>query len=194
MKAALWATLALGISLPVLAEEAIPTGVMLANNCTGCHGSDGASNGPSIPSIGGLSADYFISIMEAYRNGAAYSTIMGRIVKGYSEKEVEAMAKYYAEKSFVGSKQDTNAKLVKQGATLHQKYCETCHEDNGSESEDAGVLAGQWKPYLEWAITDFKDKAREVDKKMLKQLDKALSKSGDSGIGALANFYAAQKK
>ncbi|CAK0764883.1 Cytochrome subunit of sulfide dehydrogenase [Gammaproteobacteria bacterium] len=194
INATLLAALVLGVSTPVLAEQQTPTGAMLANNCTGCHGSDGVSNGPSIPSIGGLNEEYFVGIMNAYKDGTAYSTIMGRLVKGYSEDEIKAMANFYAKKSFVDAIQKSNTNLAKTGKDLHEKYCETCHEKGGADSSESGILAGQWIPYLQWTIADFKNGKRTVDKKMLKKLEQMFSQKGDEGIDALINYYAAQKK
>lgn len=181
-------------SLPVLAEQSTPSGVVLANNCTGCHGYEGASQGPSIPSIGGLTKEYFLGVMQAYRDGNAYSTIMGRIVKGYSNSEINAMADYYAAKPFVKAKQKFDSKLIESGKKLHNANCETCHENGGAESTDSGVLAGQWLPYLEWTIADFSTGKREVTKKMLKKLEQVSSPAEKNGLRSILNYYAAQNK
>lgn len=194
INATLLAAWAFSMFTPALADQKIATGVMLANNCAGCHGTDGASNGPSIPTIAGLSKDYFVEIMNAYREGTAYSTIMGRIVKGYTDGEVNAMADYYASKPFVNAAQKFDASSAKKGKALHEKYCDACHEEGGAESGDGGVLAGQWMPYLEWSIADFRSGARKADKKMVKKIEEAVKKGGDGGISALTNYYASQKK
>lgn len=194
INAALLAAVVFGVSSSALAEPAIPSETMLANNCNGCHGPEGASKGPSIPSVGGLNKEYFIGIMEAYRKGTAYSTIMGRVVAGYSEDEVEKMADYYASKPFVKANQEFNAALAKEGKKLHKKYCESCHEDGGAESSDAGVLAGQWAPYLQSSIVDFQAGNRKVGNNMLKKLAKLVKKDPKTGIDAIVHYYASQKK
>ena len=61
---------------------------MLANNCQGCHGTDGASVGPASPTIAGLSKDYFVEVMEGFASGDVKATIMDRIAKGYNKKEI----------------------------------------------------------------------------------------------------------
>ncbi|CAK0759355.1 Cytochrome subunit of sulfide dehydrogenase [Gammaproteobacteria bacterium] len=194
INAALVVAVVLGVSTPALAEQALATGSMLANNCTGCHGIDGASHGPSIPSIGGLSKEYLVGIMKAYQEGKAYSTIMGRIAKGYTEDEIKVMADYYAGKPFVSANQKFDAKLSKNGESLHEKYCGKCHEEKGSSSDEAGILTGQWMPYLQWTIADFKGSKREAEKKMLTKLEQLLADKGDAGLDALLNYYARQKK
>ena len=47
-------------------------GAALANACAACHGPDGRSQG-AIPSLDGLSAEYFKKTMQASKNGKPVS-------------------------------------------------------------------------------------------------------------------------
>lgn len=168
---------------------------MLGNTCAGCHGTDGASMGPAAPTIAGLSPDYFVETMQGFASGDIPSTIMGRIAKGYSEDEIGAMAKYYAGKPFVKAKQSFDPALADTGAKLHDRYCEKCHAEGGQSAEDdAGVLAGQWTPYVTWTLADYKAGDREATKKMKKKLQELMEREGSDGMTALLNFYASQQK
>lgn len=202
-RSALSVVLALGLAGAVQAadkkKKPLLTGAstsMLSDTCAGCHGTAGVSTGPSIPTIAGMSPDYFVSVMEAYKSGDAYSTIMGRIAKGYSEDEIKQMADFYAKKEFVAAPQKFDAALAKKGAKYHDKYCEKCHSEGGSLAEDdAGILAGQWIPYLEWTLMDVRAGVRVTDKKMVKKLKKLIAKEGNPADvrAALVNYYASQK-
>ena len=193
---ALLGALALSASSGVFAagEKPLMSGAdasMLANNCAGCHGTNGASAGPATPVISGISAVYFEETMNRFKNGEIRSTIMGRIAAGYSEAEIKALGEYFSKQPFVAANQPSDEKLAKQGARLHDKYCEKCHGDGGtSREDDAGILAGQLTPYLRYAIADFKAGDREMPKKMKQQFNKVLKREGDGGIEALLNFYA----
>ncbi len=68
---------------------------MLANPCAGCHGTDGASPG-SIPSIKGLPSSYLVSAMKAFKADKRKGTVMNRIAKGYTDEEIELMAKHFS--------------------------------------------------------------------------------------------------
>ena len=167
---------------------------MLANTCAGCHGTNGSSVGPASPTIAGISPDYFIETMEAYQTGERPSTIMGRIAKGYSEKEIDLMANYFSKQPFVRLPQDYDAKAAKLGKRLHKKYCEKCHEEDGRSSEDdAGILAGQWQTYLRFNMEDFTSGKRPMEKKMKKRMGKLDKAHGQAGIDALVHFYASQR-
>lgn len=166
--------------------------MMLANACAGCHGAKGASAGPGIPSIGGLSKDYFVETMKGYKSGATPSTIMTRIAKGYEDSEFEQMGDYFSKEKFVaatGQKVDDAA--AGKGEKLHKKYCEKCHEEGGTvDADGTGVLKGQWKPYLSAQMTAFMAGDREMGKKMSKKLKKLHKAEGDDGLKAVIEYYA----
>ena len=170
------------------------SGAMLAATCNGCHGPDGASAGPAIPTISGISADYFVEVMKGFASGEVPSTIMGRIAKGYTEDEVKRLAEFYSKKPWKSAKQTADAALAKEGAKLHEKYCEKCHEDGGKKAEeDAAILAGQWKPYLQFTMADFVSGKRPMTKKMKKKVEKLIKAKGEKGLHAIIEFYASQQ-
>ncbi|WP_455205168.1 c-type cytochrome [Kaarinaea lacus] len=179
------------LSLPALAQT--PTASMLANTCAGCHGTHGSSVGPASPSIAGISAEYFIESMEAYKNDERVATVMNRIAKGYSEEEIKIMAEYFAKQPMIRQKQKHDANKANYGSKLHKKYCEKCHEEGGRSSEDdAGILAGQWHTYLRFSMDDYISGTREMEKKMAKRVKKLRKEHGDEGVDALLHFYASQ--
>ncbi|MCW8934742.1 MAG: c-type cytochrome [Gammaproteobacteria bacterium] len=176
------------------AIAATPGASMLANTCAGCHGTNGVSSGPAAPTIAGFSNDYFIGVMQQFKNAEIPSTIMTRIAKGYTDEEIKLMAKHFSEMEFKRKPQQFDAKKAAFGKRLHNKYCEKCHENGGRKSEDdAGILAGQWAPYLNNAMNDYTSGDREMHKKMKKKVDALQKDHGDAGLDALINFYASQK-
>jgi sulfide dehydrogenase cytochrome subunit len=167
---------------------------MLSNTCSGCHGTDGASVGPAIPSIAGMSAAYLTDMMNGYKSGDITSTIMGRIAKGYSEDEISAMSNHFADLPQARADQSFDSAKVAKGAKLHDKYCEKCHSEGGAlADDDAGILAGQITPYLNYTMEDFRDGDRSMPKKMKKKVKKLNKKEGDAGMDAIFNYYASQR-
>ena len=169
--------------------------VMLAQACTGCHGPDGVSAGPAIPSIAGLPREYFVETMLAFKLRHLPATIMDRIAKGYSRDDFERLADHYAAMPFTPARQPFDPLLAKKGAGLHKEYCESCHEQGGSsrEDEDIAVLAGQLKPYLRWTLNDMKRGKRETTRKMRDKLRRLLKAEGNAGLDALVHYYASQQ-
>lgn len=182
--------LAGGVAFTGVALAETPSAAMLANSCAGCHGTNGSSVGPASPTIAGISVDYFIETMEAYKTGERPSTIMTRIAKGYTEEEIKLMANFFAQQPFVRQKQSFDANIAKKGAKIHKKYCEKCHEEGGRSSEDdAGILAGQWEPYLRYTMDDFISGNREMTKKMKKKVDKMQDATDGKGVDQLMHYY-----
>jgi len=183
------------LSTPLMANDDVATlknasQEMLAYNCAGCHGSDGISLGPSIPTIAGLSPTYLVKTLDKYKNDKIPSTIMGRIAKGYTHKEFEQLGQYYYQKVFVAAEQEFDADKALQGAKLHKRYCERCHSEGGSiQEDDAGLLKGQWKPYLRNQLKDYLNKKRKAPKKMARRLQKLYKRHGYEGIQALLDYY-----
>lgn len=165
---------------------------MLANNCVGCHGPDGNSVGPASPSIAGMDKSNFADIMQSYKDeGGRYSTIMGRIAKGFDEKEIELLAGYFAAKKKVSADQMVDQAMAAKGAKFHKKTCKKCHED---QEEGDIILNGQWKPYLLNSMHDFSQlDTNAIKSKDVKKMVKKLKKMSDADRQAIADFYASQK-
>jgi cytochrome c553 len=66
----------------------------LAQECTGCHRIDGVDNG--IPSIVGWKADMFIATVKFYQTGARTNPVMVSVANSLNEKQLEALATYFA--------------------------------------------------------------------------------------------------
>ena len=78
------------------AEDAkqIAYGKHLSQECTGCHRLDGADNG--IPSIIGWPAETLIETLKFYQTGARSNPVMVSVATSLSEKQVTALATYFA--------------------------------------------------------------------------------------------------
>lgn len=121
----------------------------LASTCFSCHGIDGASVGPSMPSIAGQSENYLMQVMLEQKHDKRYSSIMGRLLRTYSDEEIALMARYFAAKPWVPAAVESEMRLVNRGRQVAQKSCQNCHGRNGERvAEGAPRLAGQWPGYL----------------------------------------------
>jgi sulfide dehydrogenase cytochrome subunit len=189
-RTAKYALLLGGLALSSIATAGgMASGAMLGNTCAGCHGTNGYSVGPASPSIAGLNEEYFIEKMKAYQEGRHHSTIMGRIAKGYTEDEVVALAKHFGANPYKLVTQNFDADMAKKGAKVHKKNCEKCHEEDGRLGDEAGKLAGQWLPYLQFTMDDFRSGHSEMPRKMKSKVEKL----SDEDIAEVLHFYASQK-
>ena len=175
------------------AEPGAPrSGEMIANTCAGCHGTDGHSAGGNMPSLAGLNKRYLYNSMKEYQSGVRPSTIMGRIAKGYSDYELQALVTYFASQPWEQAGSKTDAALVKAGKALTELHCETCHKDGGrSQYRDVPRLAGQWAEYLNDQLTDMSGDFYRGSQPA-KMLERVRELTPDE-IKTISHFYASQE-
>ncbi len=162
----------------------------LANTCNNCHGVDGVSVGPSMPSIGGLPEAYLNNIMLEWKKGTRFSATMGRLVKGYSDEQIAALAKHFASKPWVPVAQKTDPKLVALGKKVTAR-CAGCHGETGkAEDSETPNLNGQWSMYLQMEAMKYRDDSVAMPSRPMRNAAKKLS---DEEVKAVAEFYANQK-
>lgn len=162
--------------------------------CGMCHGSDGNSPNKSIPSIAGMTEEFFVHTLDAYQNNGRPSDLMKPYVHNLSAGDIDKLADFYAKQTFKPVKQEFDPVKAKKGKVLHDKYCEKCHENAGRITENNyGFLAGQWTPYLRQAIQDYLDGKRNVAPMMVTKLKKLKQEAGDEGIDDVLNYYASLK-
>ena len=98
----MWAGLGLGLlltagALPAAAQSAADVSV-LAGSCANCHGTDGRSPGP-IASIAGKPESVLRDQLKAFKaeTPPPGTTIMNRLAKGYTDEQIDALAKYFSQ-------------------------------------------------------------------------------------------------
>jgi cytochrome subunit of sulfide dehydrogenase len=179
------------LSLSALPTFATPT-EDLARTCNGCHGVNGVSVGPSMPSIGGLPEAYLKNLLLQWKTGERYAATMDRHVKGYSDAELEALATYFSKLPWVPVVQKADAKIVAQGKDASER-CETCHGATGSEPDDEETpkLNGQWAEYMHLEMLKYRLDAVKMPHKKMRSNAK---KMDEADVAAVAKFYGAQAK
>lgn len=81
---------------PASAQEVSPQARSLAATCFTCHGTDGRSVGGVPPGLAGQSKAYLVQQMKDFRDGKRPATIMHQQAKGYTDREIELIAGYFA--------------------------------------------------------------------------------------------------
>ncbi|AOW75731.1 hypothetical protein A3Q34_01950 [Colwellia sp. PAMC 20917] len=172
--------------------------------CNDCHGAKGISSDSDIPSIGGYSEATITAMFDVYldegriarkskfRHGDTQrpETDMLLIARELSEEDIEVLATYYSEQTFIPAKQNFDIALAKTGEKLHEDRCTKCHEDGGtSADDDSGILAGQWKPFLAQSFKDYRAGTRKTEEGMLKKINQL----SEEQINALLHYYASQQ-
>lgn len=191
MKWSQWALVASALAIPAMANAMPPTPGMLSNACAGCHGVHGGSVGPSMPSLANQSKAAIVEAMKKFKSGERPSTVMGRLAKGYSDADFEAMGEFFSKQKIHFTQQAVDAAKAAKGAELQEKHCQRCHLEDGKEGkDDSPVMASQWLPYLHIQMEQYASGKRKMPEKMAEKV-KPLSKED---LDALMHFYASVKK
>lgn len=162
----------------------------LANTCNNCHGVNGVSVGPTMPSIGGLPEAYLANVMLEWKNGTRFSATMGRLLKGYSDVQIADLAAYFAKKPWVPQAQKTDDARVRLGAQSLRR-CAVCHGDDGVSHDDGTPhLNGQWSGYLYLEALKYHDDAAAMPNQ---QMRRAVQRLNDDELRAVSDYYASQK-
>jgi cytochrome subunit of sulfide dehydrogenase len=176
----------------------------LEESCATCHGKSGASTESDVPIIAGMSSVYIEYNLNAYKKkerpcpevnvktgtDKGKKTDMCEIAKDLSEFDISQAAKFYAGQRFVRADQTFDPELAKKGKAIHQQNCEKCHANDGSDvKDDAGILAGQWTPYLRKTFQEYSAGKRHMERAMKPKIQKL----DNDGFEALLNYYASIK-
>jgi sulfide dehydrogenase cytochrome subunit len=165
---------------------------ILARTCNNCHGVGGVSAGASMPSIGGLPKEYLARIMKQWKYDERTGITMPRIVKGFSDDEIGALAAYFAAQRWVPVPQAASPDLLAKGKSTVSDNCEDCHGTTGNDPDvDAPRLNGQWAKYMELEI----EKYRSAEFKMPhRRMKKAVNSAAPAEAAAAARYFGAQSK
>ena len=78
----------------LLAGADIGFGEYLSGECVTCHSQTGGNNG--IPSINGLDAEVFASVLHAYKAGDLEHPVMQMVAGRLDDEEIASLAVYFA--------------------------------------------------------------------------------------------------
>jgi len=70
-------------------------GLASAHECAGCHGTEGGGYG-SLPPISGMDRHMFVEAMRGFKQGDRPATVMTRIARGLTERELEQLADHFS--------------------------------------------------------------------------------------------------
>lgn len=172
-------------------------------NCARCHGDDGSGRDTSaFPRLAGQSEAYLLASLQAYARGERHSGIMQPVAAGLDEREMRALARYYATRDSGDSTPPNDAgddaAAIARGAALAAQgvagrripACVDCHGPGPvARNPMYPQLAGQYADYLQLQLTLFKQGVRGgTDYAPI--MDIAAHSLDDRDIRDLALYYA----
>ncbi len=174
------------LALAALVSVATPGQDRIAA-CAGCHGADGNSVDPSVPSIAGQPSIFLQHQLFLFREGVRKSEAMGAAVKGLQDGEIALLAERVSQLPVnVMERAATDPKLIEVGLERAKALrCAVCHLSDFSGQNQIPRLAGQREAYLEAEMRAYRDGKRTGGDTIMAA---ALYGVSDADIKALAHY------
>ena len=159
-RAAAWArglaaaVLLLGCGAPWAQQPVSPR----AAQCAACHGAQGNSREPLIPSLAGQPRQFIENQLVLIREGLRDIPQMKGVLQDVKDEEIAALAGYFSAQVPAGVTAQPQTGPYQRGLELSRKmHCASCHLPDFSGRQQIPRLAGQHEPYLLQAMQQFRD-------------------------------------
>ena len=164
----------------VLAQERVQL-------CAACHGPDGNSANPQIPSIAGQPKLFIENQLILFREELRRSDQMAAVVKGLKDAEVIKLAEHFSKLPAKGMESGpVNSAFIKTGLEKAKALrCGVCHLSDFRGQNQIPRLAAQREAYLESEMRAYRDGKRTGGDTIMAA---TLYGVTDADIKALAHF------
>jgi len=156
--------------------------------CGTCHGADGRSATPDVPSLAGQPADFVTLQMIMFRERLRDAPPMPDMAQGLADEQLEDLAAFFAGLS-PGPAEDRGARaseLAARGQVLSQRLnCGVCHLPDYRGREHIPRLVGQREDYLLHTLREYRDNKRAGTDTSMNAVVYAVP---DADLAALAHY------
>jgi cytochrome c553 len=161
-------------------------GRALATACATCHGEDGNSKTPGVPSLAGQQPGYFVLALNEYLTGVRQPPPMHALVRGFNKLEMESLALYFASQ-IPAQRSAAGFGDAGRGEPL-TAACGGCHGARGVSNDAATPsVAGQDPEYLVAATKAYGKTRKHV------AMQRAVAGLGDKDVEDITAFYVVQR-
>lgn len=186
------AALLLPLFLNVADEApAAEAGRAKAELCAACHGPNGVSTNPAMPSIAGQPKQFLTTQLVMFRIGNRKDPQMSPIAADMTNPDINDLAEYFSALPLAPSSPAMDAAGMAAGKRLSEQYhCVSCHGPALMGQQHIPRLAGQQRGYLLTQLRGFKAGTRfDMDGNM----SAAVANLPDADAEILAHYLSTLK-
>ena len=133
----------------------------VAQTCGACHGANGNSPTPEVPSLAGQPKQFVTTQLVMFREGRRLNPPMAAMTASMSNAEIDALGTYYAGLPAIAAAVPQGEDQQKLGrARAEQLRCVQCHGAALAGQQHIPRLAGQQAVYLRIQLLGFKAQTR----------------------------------
>jgi len=157
--------------------------------CFGCHGNQGQSENPEVPSLGGQPAPYLLIQLYLFREKQRVVDNMNEMTKNFTDDDLRLFSDNLAKSAPPKPPADTgDPARMQHGRTLiTQNRCNNCHNLDLSGRENIPRIADQREDYLVKTLREYKNNVRHGYDATMAEV---LAPVTDEQIVALAYYIA----
>lgn len=127
--------------------------------CAACHGPQGNSQIPQIPSLAGQPKIFVENQLVLIREGLRDIPAMKGVLDGLKDADLIVLAKYFSEQVPVPLATPVDTERYERGKVLARSMlCGTCHLPDYKGREQMPRLAGQHESFLRAVMEEYRDK------------------------------------
>jgi cytochrome c553 len=175
---------------PAMAQDARRGGELAAERCVACHGANGRSQMPDVPSLAGQPADFITVQMILFREGLRQVPAMTAFAANLPDRDIEDLAAHFASLPH-GPAEDRgprDAALFAAGqAMTGPRNCGVCHMPDFRGRNQVPRLTGQREEFLTRTMIEYRDGLRVGADS---QMNGAVQGMTNSDLAAVAHYLA----
>jgi len=140
-----------------------------AQTCFACHGPEGRSGTPEVPSIAGQPREFVVRQLHLFHDGVRVDAQMAPVTSTLSDKDIEELADYIAKLAPAAPQKPADPAITAAAKPLIEAgKCTACHGDTLAGQAQAPRLAAQQRAYLDWQLRAYRDGDRaDPDQQMI---------------------------
>jgi len=157
-----------------------------AQVCASCHGEDGNSNTPLIPSLAGQPEFFLTTQLVLMREQVRPVAAMDGLLTGLDDSVLVALAEHFSKMPAKKTDEVKDSDRMARGKALSDGMrCTSCHGANLNGQEQMPRLAGQRVDYMVAAMKSFRDSTRPGADPLMANVVAGIS---DGDLHALAEY------
>ena len=175
---------ALSIEATAMAQDA--SGRLPA--CLACHGKEGTSSIPTVPSLGAMPVNYVLTQLYLFREKVRVGDPMNAMAAGLTDEDLRTLGDVFNKMPPPTPAPELAAVEQEQAAALVEKYhCNSCHGPDLGGQQTIPRIAGQHADYLRQALIGYKSNTRHG---YSPAMNEAAQEIKDDEIPLLARYVA----
>ena len=149
------------LTLVPTVHAGVDEGRQKAQVCVACHGADGNSPAPIVPSIAGQPRQFIVTALFMFREGRRTSALMAPFAEKLSNADLNDLAAWFASQKLAAPTRQTTPEKIALGKAITEKNnCVACHTATLVGQQHIPRLAGQHYDYLFEQLKHFKASTR----------------------------------